>query len=136
MASLAQDIEHEILQIVRNLPVKSATEVRDFAEFLAHKETTQLRSQSLLTDWDKQAAAIDQEQRAFESQHSGLLNQYRGRYIAMIGGQVVDDDQDRMALRRRIRQKYGSSPVLITSVEDEAVQTIRVRSPRLVVDES
>lgn len=136
MAGLAQDIEHEIVQIVRNLPVKSATEVRDFAEFLAYKATTLSRTQSVLTDWDKQAAAIDREQRAFESQHSDLLKQYRGRYIAMIGGQVVDHDLDRVALRRRIRQRYGSSPVLITSVEDEPVQTVWIRSPRLVAEES
>ena len=92
MAGIAQDVEYEILQIVRSLPAKSVVEVRDFAQFLAYKETTLSRSETALTDWDMQAAAIDQEQRAFESQHNELLKQYSGRYIAMIGGQVVDDD--------------------------------------------
>ena len=136
MAGLAQDVEYEILQIVRSLPAKSVVEVRDFAQFLAYKETTLSRSETALTDWDMQAAAIDQEQRAFESQHNELLEQYRGRYIAMIGGQVVDDDLDRMALRRRIRQQYDDSPVLITSVEEEPTQTVRVRSPRRVAEVS
>lgn len=136
MAGLAQDVEYEILQIVRSLPAKSVVEVRDFAQFLAYKETTLSRSETALTDWDMQAAAIDQEQRAFESQHNELLKQYRGRYIAMIGGQVVDDDLDRLTLRRRIRQQYDDSPVLITSVEEEPTQTVRVRSPRLVAEVS
>lgn len=136
MAGLAQDVEYEILQIVRSLPAKSVVEVRDFAQFLAYKETTLSRSETALTDWDMQAAAIDQEQRAFESQHNELLEQYRGRYIAMIGGQVVDDDLDRLTLRRRIRQQYDDSPVLITSVEEEPTQTVRVRSPRLVAEVS
>ncbi|MCB0242404.1 MAG: hypothetical protein KDI07_18465 [Anaerolineae bacterium] len=136
MAGLAQDVEYEILQIVRSLPAKSVVEVRDFAQFLAYKETTLSRSETALTDWDMQAAAIDQEQRAFESQHNELLKQYSGRYIAMIGGQVVDDDLDRLTLRRRIRQQYDDSPVLITSVEEEPTQTVRVRSPRLVAEVS
>lgn len=63
MAGLAQDVEYEILQIVRSLPAKSVVEVRDFAQFLAYKETTLSRSETALTDWDMQAAAIDQEQR-------------------------------------------------------------------------
>ncbi|HRX01683.1 MAG: hypothetical protein KDH08_07990 [Anaerolineae bacterium] len=136
MAGLAQDVEYEISQIVRSLPAKSVVEVRDFAQFLAYKETTLSRSETALTDWDMQAAAIDQEQRAFESQHNELLKQYSGRYIAMIGGQVVDDDLDRLTLRRRIRQQYDDSPVLITSVEEEPTQTVRVRSPRLVAEVS
>ena len=136
MAGLAQDVEYGILQIVRSLPAKSVVEVRDFAQFLAYKETTLSRSETALTDWDMQAAAIDQEQRAFESQHNELLKQYSGRYIAMIGGQVVDDDLDRLTLRRRIRQQYDDSPVLITSVEEEPTQTVRVRSPRLVAEVS
>lgn len=135
MASLVKEIEHEIVQILRDLPEQSAVEVRNFAQFLAHKEAASLRmDESALTAWDKQAAVIDQEQRAFESQHSELLQQYRGCYIAMVDGQVIDNDLDRMALRRRIRQRYGEAPVLITLVDEEPIQTVRVRSPRFVAD--
>ena len=137
MVSFAKDIEHEIVQIVRSLPPKSVVEVRDFAQFLASREAVLPRmSEPVMTDWDEQAAVIDREQRAFESQHDDLLERYRGRYIAMIGGQVVDDDVDRVALRRRIRQRYGASPVLITSVEESPIQTVWIRSPRLVAEAS
>ncbi|MCO5242713.1 MAG: hypothetical protein M9927_02550 [Anaerolineae bacterium] len=90
-----------------------------------------------MTDWDTQAAAIDQEQRGrLESQHNELLKQYRGRYIAMIGGQVADDDLDRLTLRRRIRQQYDDLPVLITSVEEELTQTVKGQEPAPVAEVS
>ena len=135
MAAHTQDIEREIVYIVRNLPAQSAVEVRDFAQFLAAREIARPRIDQLsLTDWDKQALAIDLEQRSFESQHNDLLELYRGSYIAMVHGQVVDVDSDRLALRRRIREQRGDAPVLITLVEDEPIQTFWIRSPRLATD--
>lgn len=122
MAGLVQDIEREIVQIVRTLAPQSAIEVRDFAQFLAGRETERpIADAPVLTDWDRQARAIDREQRSFENQHSELVDRYRGQYIAMIYGRVVDVDTERLALRRRIRQKYGDAPVLITLVEDEPI---------------
>ena len=50
----------------------------------------------------------------------------------MLNGCVVDHDADRVALGRRIRTRYGNTPVLITPVRQEARQTIVIRRPRLI----
>ena len=75
--------------------------------------------------------AIEQEQRAYAAQHPQLVAQYAGEYIAMHHGEVVDHDADRAALGRRVRARYGHTPVLITPVLAQPQQVITVRSPRL-----
>ena len=75
---------------------------------------------------------IEAEQRHYEAQHSALLDTYKDQYIAMHEGCVVDHDFNRVTLSRRIRNRYGSTPVLITQVRDEPRLTIRVRSPRMI----
>lgn len=42
----------------------------------------------------------------------------------MHNGQVVDHDTDFQALRQRIRQRFGRTPVMITLVEDVAEQPL------------
>lgn len=82
--------------------------------------------------WLEQERKIAIEQQAYERQHQQLLAHYKGQYIAMFRGEIVDNDVDDIALSRRIRSQYGSTPVLITPVLDEPIQTFYVRSPRLV----
>lgn len=91
-----------------------------------------LIAQSDNTYWLEQERKIAIEQQAYEEQHPRILAQYRGHYIAMHRGEIVDSDVDDRALSRRIRLRYGNTPVLITPVLDEPVQTFHVRSPRLV----
>ena len=74
---------------------------------------------------------IDKEHQAFVALHPGLLESYADQYVAMREGQVIDHDHDRVALSRRVRARYGNQPVLIAPVLQQAVQTIRIRSPRL-----
>lgn len=75
---------------------------------------------------------IAQEQKYYEAQHADIVSQYRGHYIAMHEGKLVDHDMDRVALSRRIRRRYGSTAILITQVREEPKRTIMLRSPRLV----
>ena len=74
--------------------------------------------------------ALHQEVQAFQAQHTKLLQKYAGRYIAMYQSEVVDDDEDQLALLARIDEKYPQSPVLITPVVAEPEETYTVRSPR------
>ncbi|HSN75105.1 MAG TPA: hypothetical protein VL334_08450 [Anaerolineae bacterium] len=131
------DIEHELMQVVRRLPATRAAEVLDFAQFLVHRDSAPSNGEErALTDWDRQAQQVDLEQSAYERQHERLLEQYRGQFIAMRHGQVIDHDLDRLALRRRVRQQLGDIPVFFTLVEDESIQTFWMRSPKLVTDET
>jgi prevent-host-death family protein len=47
------------------------------------------------------------EQRAFERLLPRIVRRYRGRYVAVLGGRVVDTDQDHDALFERVWRKHG-----------------------------
>jgi predicted transcriptional regulator len=74
--------------------------------------------------------AMRREVEAFKAQHATLFEQYAGRYIAMYQGQVVDDDEDQLALLARIDAAYSDTPVLITPVLAESEETYMMHSPR------
>jgi hypothetical protein len=59
-----------------------------------------------------------QERRAFESQLQSLLSKYRGKYVAFLGGRVVDIDENDERLAARMFVKYGESPFYIGEVAD------------------
>lgn len=99
-------------------------------EYLADQAPPERRPESPAQA--EQQRKIEREQRHYEAQHAELLALYHGQYIAMHDGKVVDHDSDRVALRRRIRDRYGAIAILITPVEEEPLQTIMVRSPKLV----
>lgn len=69
---------------------------------------------------------IRQEEQIFEMMKQDLLNnpKYKGNYIAMFEGRIIDVDQDERGLLKRIYQKYGYVPVYIQKVEDMKVEEI------------
>jgi hypothetical protein len=133
MTANVLDIEQELLQTVRQLPAARAAAVLDFAQFLMARPAavTDNRGEAQ-SDWDRQAEQIDREQRIYERRHSELLAQYRGRYIAMRHGDVVDADSDMTDLSSRIRARFGNEPVLMKLVQSDPRQTYTIRSPKLV----
>lgn len=74
---------------------------------------------------------IRQENQAYYAMHDQLKKTYRGQHVAIHEGQLVDHDPDPMALVRRVRQRFGRAPVLITPVQDQPYQEFTIRSPRL-----
>lgn len=68
--------------------------------------------------WEQERQKIEQESAAYRRQHAQIKTQYLGQYIAVHEGQVVDHDRDFAALRRRTRQQYGHTPVMITHVDE------------------
>ena len=83
--------------------------------------------------WQERQKAIPAEAERFRARHAELLVQYRGRYVAMRAGSVIDDDADLVALHNRVRAKYGEEPILIAPVEDNPIQTFRVLGARQAV---
>lgn len=80
---------------------------------------------------DAEEEAIARETEHFVAQHADLLQQYRGAYIAMKDGVVVDHDHDRLALYARVAETWGDTPVLVTPVREQPIQGFVIRSPRL-----
>lgn len=78
-----------------------------------------------------QRSAMQNEKAAFLAMHARLLDEYEGQYVAMFQGQLIDHDQDVLALAERIERDYSGDVVLITKVVDQADRVLQFRSPRL-----
>ncbi len=98
------------------------TPVETIVEELIDRFLREYRHESLL-----------QEMERFRQQHAELLAQFRGQYIGMLNGQVVDSDADGGALHIRLARRYGDQPVLIVEITDQPEQEFRRLSRRLVV---
>lgn len=133
MTVMTQDIELELLRAVRRLSAPRAAEVLDFAQFLVARDPALAGNggEQAISEWESQIQQISLEQRAYERQHPEILERYRGRYIAMRQGQVVDADTDKITLSRRVRQQYGNESVLIKLVQSDPMETYHIRSPKL-----
>jgi hypothetical protein len=72
------------------------------------------------------------EYRAFLRMLPGLLPTYRGKYVAVHNGQVVDSDDDEIALALRIYRQHGYVPIHIGLVTDEPPRVERIPTPRII----
>lgn len=73
--------------------------------------------------WELDRQKVSEESRVYREQHAQLKPRYLGQYIAMHDGQVIDHDPDFIALRQRVRERFGRAPVMITLVEESAERT-------------
>ncbi len=80
--------------------------------------------------WQEMHRKIDEEAVRFQAQHAELYKQYAGKCIAMREGVVLDVDEDLIVLHDRIRATYGDEPILMTPVNENPIQTYKIRSPR------
>lgn len=71
------------------------------------------------------------EQDSWFAHPSAERRQYAGQYVAVHGGQVVDQDKDQRMLYLRVRARYGSTPVLIIHADWDSIPTYTIRSPHL-----
>ncbi len=74
---------------------------------------------------------IRQEFAAYQAMHSQLAATRLGEHVAIHEGQVVDHDQEPDALLRRVRERFGRTPVLIVQVREQPAREFVIRSPRL-----
>ena len=77
----------------------------------------------------QQRAKLDREISAYETQHRELAKSLLGKWIAFHNQKLVDSDTDHLALYRRIRKKYGRTPVLIRQVTPTSSPEIWIRTP-------
>ncbi len=137
MTVMTQDMEQELLRAVRRLSATRAAEVLDFAQFLMTRDPAPANGgEQAISEWESQIQQISLEQSAYERQHPEILERYRGRYIAMRQGRVVDADTDRVALSRRVRKQYGNESVLIKLVQSDPMETYHIRSPKFAEGEA
>ena len=70
-------------------------------------------------------AAIIRETEAFWLAYDSLLARYRGGFVAMRQGEVVDHDPDLARLEHRVRADFGLLPVLIAPLLPPPPREIR-----------
>lgn len=56
--------------------------------------------------------------------------QYAGQFVAVYQGHVVDTDPDRLTLYRRVHERFGRQPILITEGGDYPIPVYQVHSVR------
>lgn len=74
--------------------------------------------------------ALDQEMDAYIQMHEELKEQYLGKHVAIFQGKLVDHDNDYGSLYERVLEHYPNQTVWISTVREEAISTIQMRSPR------
>jgi plasmid stability protein len=74
---------------------------------------------------------IRREAEAWRTQAQAERSRYLGEFVAVHEGRVVDHDPDRRQLYLRVREKWGTIPILITSAEASAPREYRILSPQI-----
>jgi len=80
---------------------------------------------------EERHAQLMAEMDRFRAKHNELLTKFKGEYIGMHNGEVLDHDVEGGALHKRLRQKHGSLPILIVQVTESPEQEFTVRNPKL-----
>src|SRR5690606_1718087 len=87
-----------------------------------------------IVDWSEPDPAVDREMEAYIALHPMLKEQYFGKYVAIYHGELIDYDDEPAALLTRIEAQYPDEFVWLTQVGPEPIETLVVRSPRIVRD--
>lgn len=71
------------------------------------------------------------EQATWFARPAAERQRYAGQYVAVEGGQVIDQDSDQRTLYLRIRKRFGARPVLIVNADWDEPPTLVMYSPRM-----
>jgi len=76
--------------------------------------------------------AVERERAAYVALHPRLKQTHFGRFVAIYGGELVDEDDEYGPLVERIIHRYPEQFVWLTQVAEQPLHTLSFRSPRLV----
>lgn len=82
---------------------------------------------------DANREAMLREAAAFREMHPALWRDYPDRHVAILDGQLVDHDDDPVALLQRVRQNYPGRTVLRRKVGPTPEKVLHFRSPRISI---
>ncbi len=100
--------------------------------FLATSEQKPALESNLSTsDGAARRAKIHAEAEAWRTMPESERNLYRGQFVAVHKGQIIDHAVDRLLLYRRVREKLGNVPVLITPAGEPHPREFQLLSPRM-----
>jgi hypothetical protein len=82
---------------------------------------------------EKDPLKIIQKEREFFIRNLKALSQmeeYKGKFVAMLRGEIIDHDEDNRKLAKRVYEKFGYIPIYIDKVEKKE-RIIEIPSPEL-----
>jgi len=97
-------LDSELLKRIEQIATQRSVTIDQFLNEAIHTFLRQVELQEMQVNIQ-----------AFENQQELFQQTYKDQYIAIHTGQLVDHDPDFQTLHHRIRQRYGSEPVLIRS---------------------
>ena len=87
--------------------------------------------------WEKQVSEIttqypelEANKAAFDQLEPALMADYRGKYVAFRNQKMVDSDEDKITLIKRIYKQLGYGVLYVQKV-GEPLRTAKIISPRL-----
>lgn len=74
---------------------------------------------------------LEKERLAFLGMKGELLrnDRYRGKYIAILDGRLVDSDEDLKRLAKRVYSMHGYIPIYMDKVTEESIRKFENSSP-------
>ena len=125
---VAVDDNEVVIRADRSLfdPI-ALTKLLDFLR----QETNQRRATELAVV-DPVQRRLQQEVKAYQAMHAHLLVQYRGEWVAIYEGQLLDHDPDEAILIQRLAAHHPDALPLVRQVEEAADRELYIPSFRLV----
>ena len=82
-------------------------------------------------NYDECSASLDREKEAFDRMLPDLLLSKPGKFVAVYGGKIIDEDADEFELARRIEAAYRDAYVLIQAVEPPGNDRVLLESAEM-----
>ena len=79
---------------------------------------------------DNKLSAFYKEKEAFNSLNDRLKQKYRGEYVAIYQGQIVDADKNASNLLRRFHEKYGNVVLYVGKITGDKIP--KMLTPRRI----
>lgn len=107
-------------------PIAALISLADYQRFVQWQEREQAKA------WqEEQERLLHEEIAAFERIKPELLKTHKGKQVAILNGQLVDSDEDKRALAKRVYAKYGYRPILMIEVR-ETPRVYTIDSPEVM----
>jgi PHD/YefM family antitoxin component YafN of YafNO toxin-antitoxin module len=107
-------------------PVAAIVSLAEYEAFRAWQEAQDRERQR-----QANMEGLEREREAYERLEPELLTVYKGQYVAIREGQVVDSDPDEMALVQRVYERLGYGPMYVRKV-GAPLPVRRIGSPWIV----
>ena len=120
------EVKEKLEALLNELPGDKAQLLLDFAAFL--KQLVPPSGPPELTDWERQLVTAEDYWFGLPEE---VRRSYSGKIVAVLPDKIVAADQDRAALRRKVKALYPDRAVLYVSPDEERHQPLVIRSPRL-----